>query len=253
MHPTKILDLFSGIKEDWVQDNVILLGPAGSRAYGTATENSDHDYRGIVVPPIEYHLGLESFSEYNNTSGKTYKNTKDDVDVHISHLSRFVGRCVNGSATDIDLLFLPTESYLMMTEEGERLVDARDFFVTKRTAYVFASAANESRRQMERTHQKTNGENYGFKNLYQAIRLLSAAINMLENHTHRMPSNDEIPLLIACKKGNFSYQKALIMIAQLEEVFIKARKYSTLPEEANREFINSLLVDLNSSALGIQS
>ena len=39
-------------KEDWVIYEYL----AGSHSYGTNTPESDEDFRGILIPPIEYYL-----------------------------------------------------------------------------------------------------------------------------------------------------------------------------------------------------
>ena len=64
------------LSQKWIAERTIILGPSGSYAYGTFNENSDHDYKGVVIPPKEYYFGLEAFNEYNNTGGKNYKKTK---------------------------------------------------------------------------------------------------------------------------------------------------------------------------------
>lgn len=69
----------------WLEDSTIILAPTGSYAYGTNTEESDRDYKGVCIPPIDYYLGLESFNEYNNSGGKNFKNTKDDIDINITY------------------------------------------------------------------------------------------------------------------------------------------------------------------------
>ncbi|HWL26789.1 MAG TPA: nucleotidyltransferase domain-containing protein, partial [Ureibacillus sp.] len=42
---------------DWLEERTIILSPTGSYAYGTNTETSDKDFKGICIPPIDYYLG----------------------------------------------------------------------------------------------------------------------------------------------------------------------------------------------------
>lgn len=58
---------------DWIRERMILLANTGSFAYGTNTEESDRDYKGICIPPIEYMLGLKHFNEYNSAGVRHIK------------------------------------------------------------------------------------------------------------------------------------------------------------------------------------
>lgn len=45
------------------EKNKILEIRSGSHLYGLNTENSDKDYVGIFLAPIEYHLGLQKVEQ----------------------------------------------------------------------------------------------------------------------------------------------------------------------------------------------
>ena len=45
-------------------DKPDLLAVSGSRLYGMETESSDWDYRGFVLPPLEYIIGLNRFEQH---------------------------------------------------------------------------------------------------------------------------------------------------------------------------------------------
>ncbi|USK36431.1 nucleotidyltransferase domain-containing protein (plasmid) [Bacillus sp. F19] len=93
----------------WLEDRTIILSPTGSYAYGTNTETSDKDYKGVCIPPIEYYLGLDAFNEYNTTGGKNFRNTKDDIDVSIIHINKFVKDAMQGVPNNIEILFVRPE------------------------------------------------------------------------------------------------------------------------------------------------
>ncbi|GAA0339248.1 hypothetical protein GCM10008967_31950 [Bacillus carboniphilus] len=86
---------------DWLEDRTIILAPTGSYAYGTNTETSDKDYKGVCIPPIDFYLGLNAFNEYNTTGGKNFKNTKDDIDINIIHINKFVKDAMHGVPNNI--------------------------------------------------------------------------------------------------------------------------------------------------------
>src|SRR5699024_9375576 len=108
---------------DWLDSRTILLAPTGSHAYGTNTSDSDTDYKGVCIPPIEYYMGLNSFNEYNNSGGKNFKNTKDDVDINIIHINKFVKDAMQGTPNNIELLFIDKEKYIKLNTLGQLLVD----------------------------------------------------------------------------------------------------------------------------------
>ena len=80
----------------WLQQRTILLTITGSHAYGTNVETSDMDYKGVCIPPDEYYFGLKTFNDYNTTGGKNFKNTKDDIDISIMHINKFVSDAMQG-------------------------------------------------------------------------------------------------------------------------------------------------------------
>ncbi len=48
------------MKPEIVEQNKILEIKTGSFLYGTNTENSDEDFCGVFIPPINYYFGLDS-------------------------------------------------------------------------------------------------------------------------------------------------------------------------------------------------
>jgi predicted nucleotidyltransferase len=43
--------MFENTNLSWLEKHTIILAYAGSTAYGTTTEDSDTDFRGICIPP----------------------------------------------------------------------------------------------------------------------------------------------------------------------------------------------------------
>ena len=44
----------------WLKDNTIFLSIVGSQSYGLSTPQSDVDYKGIAIPPIQYFTGFQN-------------------------------------------------------------------------------------------------------------------------------------------------------------------------------------------------
>lgn len=57
-----------------IKKHTILLVKAGSQAYGMATDESDIDVRGCLIPPLKYVFALDTFEQVDNS---IHFNTED--------------------------------------------------------------------------------------------------------------------------------------------------------------------------------
>lgn len=91
----------------------------GSHLYGTATENSDLDIKGIYLPSKEqlkngrYPKTIQS--KRKKLPGE--KNTKDDVDYELFSLDRFIELLYEGQTMGLDMLFAPESSITYVNPE----------------------------------------------------------------------------------------------------------------------------------------
>jgi predicted nucleotidyltransferase len=241
----------------WLEERTILLSPTGSYAYGTNTETSDHDYKGICIPPVDYYLGLEAFNEYNNSGGKNFKNTKDDVDVNIIHINKFVKDAMQGVPNNIEILFVRPKDYVKVTPLGQLLVDNRHLFLSKAIKNRFGGYANSQIQKLKIKNSNGTGrqdliEAFGYdtKFFMHAIRLLTSAIEILETgdySTYRW--NRE--LLLDCRNGRYTLDEALELIECYDEQLQKAYELSSLPATVDYHKINKLLIEINQKGLDL--
>lgn len=94
----------------------------GSHLYGTTTPKSDLDLKGIYIPtPRQIILG-----KYPETITKSRpkavneRNNKDDIDVEILSLGRYLDLLMEGQTMALDILFAPDWSYTDNTTENGR-------------------------------------------------------------------------------------------------------------------------------------
>jgi len=105
----------------------------GSHLYGTATENSDHDYKGIFLPEkSDLILGKRCKSISTSTKkGSDEKNTSLDVDEEIYSLHYFIELACKGETVAFDMLHAPDTMIIEKNWIWDELVRNRERFYTK--------------------------------------------------------------------------------------------------------------------------
>ena len=129
--------------DEFWKRNLILHVISGSRAYGLARIGSDEDTRGVCIPPKECLLGLQTFEQYENE-------TQDHV---VFALAKFVRLALQANPNIIETLYTDPQLVLFINSYGERLVAARDMFLSRRVGERFSRYAIDQLRRMERHHR----------------------------------------------------------------------------------------------------
>lgn len=118
---------------------IMLLGLGGSYAYGTNNENSDIDFRGITLNLPSDLLGLTEFEQYED--GVT--------DTVIYSFNKIVKLLLECNPNTIELLGLDEDQYLIKTALGQRLLDYKSLFLSKRAAKSFGGYAGAQLRRLQ--------------------------------------------------------------------------------------------------------
>lgn len=86
----------------------------GSHLYGTQTENSDTDYKGIFFPTGDQILtcSVPKSITVSNGSGDNTKNTAQDVDDELYSLPYFLELALKGETVALDMLHAPSEALI---------------------------------------------------------------------------------------------------------------------------------------------
>jgi hypothetical protein len=91
----------------------------GSHLYGTNTDKSDLDLKGIGLPTIDQILHEEKTGKkmkiiYRHSTGKNNnKNTSEDVDTEIYSLKYFIELALEGQTVALDMLHAPKEFWML--------------------------------------------------------------------------------------------------------------------------------------------
>lgn len=136
---------YSFLKEKPLGNNIILLGLGGSYAYGTNTENSDLDIRGVATHNSEDILTRKGFEQVVNEA----------TDTTIYSLEKIVNLLSNCNPNTIEILGLEPWQYLYIGYIGQELIKNKDMFLSKRAAHSFGGYATAQLRRLSNKAVRT--------------------------------------------------------------------------------------------------
>jgi len=104
----------------------------GAHLYGTATPDSDLDYKGIFLPTKAQLLLGRIPKSHNSSTGKDdSRNTKNDVDTELYSLNYFIKLACDGQTVAMDMLHAPDGMILEKSKIWDRILKNRQKFYTK--------------------------------------------------------------------------------------------------------------------------
>ena len=118
--------------------NILVKSIFGAHLYGTATENSDTDYRGVFMPiPRDVYFGKVPRTWSETTGPKHAKNASTDIDTEFYSLHYFIELALAGETVALDLLHSPESAWVEHSPIWEDLITHRHWFYSKNlTAFV---------------------------------------------------------------------------------------------------------------------
>lgn len=111
----------------------------GSHAYGTNVETSDIDVRGITYNPIDSLLGNRVFEQYED----------DATDTVVYGLNKMFRLLLECNPNTIEQLGSKPEHYIILNDDGKKLIENRKIFLSKRAIYTFGGYANSQLRRLQ--------------------------------------------------------------------------------------------------------
>lgn len=156
----KIAELISKPEYDFLDtnqylgDNIILIGISGSRAYGTNIDTpehvSDYDIRGVALSPKRDILLGKDFEQVIDTN----------TDTCIYSFNKFVNLVSSCNPNTIEILGLRPEDYGYISAIGRELINNSDMFLSKLAINKFGGYANEQLRRIENFLSSERYEQY---------------------------------------------------------------------------------------------
>lgn len=109
----------------------------GSHAYGLNTPESDEDIRGILVESIE------EFVSYNRSFEQVQNHAHDghEQDLTLFGLRKFAKLSADANPNALEILFVEPSEIIKKDKFGQKLIDNRDIFLTKKMFYTFGGYA----------------------------------------------------------------------------------------------------------------
>lgn len=145
----------------WLRDRTVLYVRHGSHAYGTNIASSDEDFKGVAIPPMEYFHGfLMSFAQAETRAHKDKKEAEkaerrhdgdveqdtvvgeaSDPDAVVYDVRKFFKLAADCNPNIIEVLWTDPSDHLVKTPLGQRLVDARRSFLSRKAKFTFSGYA----------------------------------------------------------------------------------------------------------------
>jgi len=116
------------------EEFLIFEAITGSRLYGTNTEMSDTDKRGVCIPPMR--VLLDPFQKFEQKDS-----FDEDDDRTIFNLEKFFKLCADCNPNIVELLFIPDDKVLFMSDAWEKVLENRNLFLSKKAKWTFTGYA----------------------------------------------------------------------------------------------------------------
>jgi len=134
----------------------IFLTLAGSRAYGFASPDSDYDYRGVAVPPLDTYIGIkDKFEQASDDKTKHvwthYKGiVEPEADMQVYEVTKFVRLAASCNPSIIEILFTDPKTQLVKHPIMDRLLDNKHLFLSKQAKPRFCGYALSQLKRIQR-------------------------------------------------------------------------------------------------------
>lgn len=143
-----------------LNDRTIFLTLSGSHAYGFATSQSDFDYRGISIAPLDSYLGLEPrFEQIVDDKNKTvWKHfpaglVEPEADMQVMELIKFCRLAAQCNPSVIENLFSPEDCIIRQDLVMKELLENKNCFLSRQAKARFCGYALSQLNRVKRHRQ----------------------------------------------------------------------------------------------------
>ncbi len=126
-------------ENEHLKNNICLLTLGGSYSYGTNTENSDIDIRGVATNRINDLIGLSNFDQVVDTN----------TDTTVYSFNKIIRYLLNSNPNTLEILGCLPEHYLYLNDIGRSLINNRKLFISQKAIHSFSGYAIQQLRKLE--------------------------------------------------------------------------------------------------------
>lgn len=200
----------------------------GSRAYGLAGPDSDHDRRGVFVAPTAAFWRLDK--------PPTHRDGPRDEEF-AWEIERFCTLALQANPTVLEVLWSPLVEHL--TDDGRRLLGARRAFLSTRIADTYGTYARDQLKRVEDRQARTGVTNH--KQIMHMLRLLLAGAHVLRTGEILLDVSPLRDRLLAVRHGTAPWRD---WAQTLQADLAAARAETRLPTHPDRAAVDDLLTDV---------
>ena len=219
-----------------VERHTILAVVVGSRAYGLAGPDSDHDRRGVYAAPTRAFWHLD----------KPPTHLDGPLDEQFSwEIERFCTLAIQANPTVLEVLWSPLVTQL--TPDGRELLDARAAFLSRRVADTYGAYARDQLKPVDARRSRTGDTNH--KQAMHMIRLLLAGAHVLRTGEILVDVTAFRERLLEIKRGDVPWPAVTAWAETLLRDLASAADETALPDEPDRAKIDQLLIGVRERGL----
>lgn len=192
----------------------------GSRLFGLHEEDSDYDYQMIVVLPLDYYLGIESYPTQ-------YHNIIQNIDTKVIEVREWVSLATENKPSSLDALAIHSFGDFNL----------RDFMSL---LYYQTHQSLFEKEQKRLLHQETFRSSF-LKNFTHTLLRLEQAEYLLREEYLKTDFSHHRNLFGDIRSGKHSKEELNKILVHFHSAFLSASMVSNLPKYPNLQRINQKL------------
>lgn len=236
-------------EQSWVWDNLLFLHLAGSRLYGTSSDSSDWDVRGVTLAPKRFWVGARTFEQME------IQLPESGMDIVIYDFRKWLHLTVNCNPNVIETLYVTGhESILQSREPWPSLVPRIKALISRRAHSGFHGYATSQLKKMmvkqaNKTGRREIADAFGFDTKFamHGFRLAAQGRELLLTGNIQFPRPDAAWLRAVRDGKVYGPNDADRCIADWEEEASKldaALEQSILPAKSDFDAYDNLLIEV---------